>query len=92
MPSCVKQDIIFTTETIAGMRLRCEIECKGYVGLFRPRASDSPTKFRLPAGGRGDVIIRTGTSPVGILLIPYGGVPLKMFRVDEILRPYKETN
>ena len=68
------------------MRLRCEIECKGYVGLFRPRTSDSPTTFRLPAGGRGDVIIRTGTSPVGILLIPYGGVPLKMFLVDEILR------
>ena len=74
------------------MRLRCEFECKGYIGLFRPRTSDFPTTFRLPAGGRGDVIIRTGTSPVGILLIPYGGVPLKMFRVDEILRPYKETN
>ena len=69
------------------MRLRCEIECKGYVGLFRPRTSDSPTTFRLPAGGGGDVIIRTGTSPVGILLIPYVGVPLKMFRVDEILGP-----
>ena len=36
-------------------------------------SSDSSTTFRLPAGGRGDVIIRTGTSPVGNqLLIPYG--------------------
>ena len=58
------------------MRLRYEIECIGYVGLFRPRTPDSPTTFRLPAGGRGDVIIRTGTSPVGNqLLIPYGERP-----------------
>ena len=48
----------------------------GGVGLIRPRTSDSPTTFRLPAGGRGDVIIRTGTSPVGNqLLIPYGERP-----------------
>ena len=39
------------------MRLRYEIECIGYVGLFRPRTPDSRTTFRLPAGGRGDVIV-----------------------------------
>ena len=47
------------------MRLRCEIDWKGYVGLFRPRTSDSSTTFRLPAGGRGDVIVALGTNPVG---------------------------
>ena len=58
-------DTLLVKHCDVGMRLRYEIECIGYVGLFRPRTPDSPTTFRLPAGGRGDVIVRTGTSPVG---------------------------
>ena len=59
------------------MRLRYEIECIGYVGLFRPRTPDSRTTFRLPAGGRGDVIV--ALEPVqwanNFRLIPYGERP-----------------
>ena len=59
------------------MRLRYEIECIRYVGLFRPRTPDSPTTFRLPAGGRGDVIV--ALEPVqwanNFRLIPYGERP-----------------
>ena len=59
------------------MRLCCEIERIGYVGLFRPRAPDSPITFRLPAGGRGDVI--GALEPVqwanNFRLIPYGERP-----------------
>ena len=59
------------------MRLRYEIECIGYVGLFRPRTPDSPTTFRLPAGGRGDVIV--ALEPVqwanNFRLISYGERP-----------------
>ena len=44
-------DTLLVKHCDVGMRLRYEIECIGYVGLFRPRTPDSPTTFRLPAGG-----------------------------------------
>ena len=70
-------DTLLVKHCDVGMRLRYEIECIGYVGLFRPRTPDSPTTFRLPAGGRGDVIV--ALEPVqwanSFRLIPYGERP-----------------
>ena len=70
-------DTLLVKHCDVGMRLRYEIECIGYVGLFRPRTPDSPTTFRLPAGGRGDVIV--ALEPVqwanNFRLIPYGERP-----------------
>ena len=70
-------DTLLVKHCDVGMRLRYEIECIGYVGLFRPRTPDSRTTFRLPAGGRGDVIV--ALEPVqwanNFRLIPYGERP-----------------
>ena len=70
-------DTLLVKHCDVGMRLRYEIECIGYVGLFRPRTPESPTTFRLPAGGRGDVIV--ALEPVqwanNFRLIPYGERP-----------------